>query len=104
MTKRDDTGKLKVTKENLLVRGIDEGYTSAQSCSLQTKVQQLDPPKPPRTFSKDFIWEAILNSLERGSLNAILFARDFAKANRFPVSEIKKYEDEFKSWNLERYL
>jgi hypothetical protein len=21
-----------------------------------------------------------------------------------PVSEIKKYEDEFKSWNLERYL
>ena len=93
-----------------LFREIEEGnYQSAIFLDEFNEfylelIQQLDPPKPPRTFSKDFIWEAILNSLERGSLNAILFARDFAKANRYPVSEIKKYEDEFKSWNLERYL
>jgi hypothetical protein len=93
-----------------LFREIEEGnFQSAIFLDEFNKfyvelIQQLNPPKPPRTFSKDFIWEAILKSLERGSLNSILYARDFAKANSFPVSEIKKYEDEFNSWGYNKYL
>jgi hypothetical protein len=67
-------------------------------------MKELDPPKPPKTFSKDFIWETMLQALEKGSLYAILGAKDFAKANGFPVSEVKKYEEEFKLWGFEKFL
>ena len=67
-------------------------------------MQELNPPKPPRTFTKDFIWQAILKSLEQGDLFTILTARDFAKANGFSVSEIEKYEAEFEAWGLRKYV
>ena len=46
----------------------------------------------------------MLKALEKGSLYAILGAKDFAKANGFPVSEVKKYEEEFKLWGFEKFL
>jgi hypothetical protein len=67
-------------------------------------IDELNPPKRPKTFTKDFMWETILKSLEKGSLNSVLFARDFAKRNGYPVSEIKKYEDEFKAWGYKKYF
>lgn len=67
-------------------------------------MEQLNPPKPPRTFTKDFIWKAMLKSLEKGDLFTILMARDFATANGFSVSEIEKYEEEFEAWGLGKYI
>jgi hypothetical protein len=93
-----------------LFREIEEGnYGSASLLNEFNKLyvelmQELNPPKPPRTFTKDFIWQAILVSLEKGDLFTILMAGDFAKENRFPTSEIKQYEDEFNEWGLRKYL
>ena len=93
-----------------LFREIEEGnYRSASLLdefnNLYVELmQELNPPKPPRTFTKDFIWQAILKSLEQGDLFTILTARDFAKANGFSVSEIEKYEAEFEAWGLRKYL
>jgi hypothetical protein len=93
-----------------LFREIEEGnYRSASLLdefnNLYVELmQELNPPKPPRTFSKDFIWQTMLKSLEKGDLFTILMAGDFAKENRFPASEIKQYEDELNDWGLRKYL
>ncbi len=93
-----------------LFREIEEGnYRSASILDefndlYVDLIQQLDPPEPPKTFSKDFIWEVTLKSLEKGDLYSILMARSFAKVNGFPVSEIKRYEDEFTNWGLRKYV
>ena len=93
-----------------LFREIEEG--NYQSASLLDEfntlyvelMQELNPPKPPRTFTKDFIWQAILKSLEHGDGFTLVMARDFAKANGFSVSEIEKYEAEFEAWGLRKYV
>jgi hypothetical protein len=93
-----------------LFREIEEGnYRSASLLdefnNLYVELmQELNPPKPPRTFTKDFIWQAILKSLEKGDLFTILMAGDFAKENGFPASGIKQYEDELNEWGLRKYL
>lgn len=93
-----------------LFREIEEGnYRSASILDefndlYLELMEQLNPPKPPRTFTKDFIWKAMLKSLEKGDLFTILMARDFATANGFSVSEIEKYEEEFEAWGLGKYI
>lgn len=93
-----------------LFREIEEGnYRSASILNefndlYLELIEQLNPPKPPRTFTKDFIWQAMLKSLEKGDLFTILMARDFAIANGFSVSEIEKYEAEFEAWGLRKYV
>lgn len=93
-----------------LFREIEEGnYRSASlldefNTLYVELMQELNPPKPPRTFTKDFIWRAILKSLEHGDGFTLVMARDFAKANGFSVSEIEKYEAEFEAWGLRKYL
>ena len=93
-----------------LFREIEEGnYRSASlldefNTLYVELMQELNPPKPPRTFTKDFIWQALLASLEKGDLFTILMAGDFAKENGFPASEIKEYENEFNDWGLRKYL
>jgi hypothetical protein len=46
----------------------------------------------------------MLKSLEQGDLFTILMAGDFAKENRFPASEVKRYEDELDEWGLRKFL
>jgi hypothetical protein len=93
-----------------LFREIEEGnYRSASLLeefnNLYVElIQELNPPKPPRTFTKDFIWQTMLKSLEQGDLFTILMAGDFAKENRFPASEVKRYEDELDEWGLRKFL
>lgn len=93
-----------------LFREIEEGnYRSASlldefNTLYVELMQELNPPKPPRTFTKDFIWQAILKSLEHGDGFTLVMARDFAKANGFSVSEIEKYEAEFEAWGLRKYV
>lgn len=93
-----------------LFREIEEGnYGSASLLDEFNNIyvelmQELNPPKPPRTFTKDFIWQAILASLEKGDLFTILMAGDFAKENGFPASAIKQYEDELNEWGLREFL
>ena len=93
-----------------LFREIEEGnYRSASlldefNTLYVELMQELNPPKPPRTFTKDFIWQAMLKSLEHGDGFTLVMARDFAKANGFSVSEIEKYEAEFEAWGLRKYV
>jgi hypothetical protein len=93
-----------------LFREIEEGnYRSASLLeefnNLYVElIQELNPPKPPRTFTMDFIWQAMLKSLEKGDLFTILMASDFAKENGFPASEVKRYEDELDEWGLRKFL
>lgn len=93
-----------------LFREIAEGnYGSASALFefnefYESLIAQFDPPIPPRTFTKDEIWDCLLKALEQGNLHAIYSARAFAKENKYPTSQLKIYEDEFKSWNFEKYL
>jgi len=93
-----------------LFREIEEGnYRSASLLdefnNLYVELmQELNPPKPPRTFSKDFIWQTMLKSLEKGDLFTILMAGDFAKENGYSASEVKPYEDELDEWGLRKFL
>jgi len=93
-----------------LFREIEEGnYRSASLLHefndlYMGLMEELSPPKPPRTFTKDFIWQTMLKSLEKGDLYTILMAVDFAKENGFSATEVKQYEDEFNEWGLSKYL
>jgi hypothetical protein len=67
-------------------------------------IEDLDPPIPPRTFTTEEIWNALLKSLNQGDLHSIYIAEDFAEANGLPIQELKIYKDEFDSWGFEKYL
>ena len=93
-----------------IFREITEGnYGSASVLTelnefYKNLIEQVDPPIPPRTFTTEEIWETLLKSLEHGDLHSIYAAGTIAEGNKSLKSEIKVYEDEFKSWNFERYL
>jgi hypothetical protein len=92
-----------------LFREIEEGhYGSAYVLAefnemYEEMIDQIDPPKRPETFSNEFIWNALLKSLEHGSVSALECAREFAENNGFPVKEVEKYEEEFKAWGFDAY-